>query len=1157
MSIERTGMTAVSVCTLLLLVALVIGAGNARADTAIGTSPGGHYVSYRNTPLLMVGESGTQCVLQNANLDSARWVEDCAALGLNTLHVWSFVAPRQQLDGSDVEDRYGYVYPGLTPWARRDSGPRAHDGGYQWDLRQWDEGDTLAHYWPRLRALCAHAQERGLLMGITVFWGWPKHPNDWAYHPFNVLNGGPVSDTPNPHVSQVQRIAAPGAEVWEESWSDGWPVAKKNQWLWERFAEKLIRETAAFDNIFFVFMDEHSYDEGNGGDHFRAFFQDRGARWVDWEQRRAAVDFVFDPVTYKDDTVGRNPEVVEWFYRKPVRPFLILEGPPYQGESVRVGLWSALMGGAGFVFHADADQETVHTGIMAYDPHVPGGDTGAERRAWLGHASRFFNNGVSRLDAMAPANALVGPGVFCLAEPGQQYAVYLTPGADAEIQLDLSQAPGDFSARWYNPRTGAWREPVPCAGGQAAAFAKPGEGDWALLVAHDNPAFELPPGFDPEAYYLPATTNMGSPDSPRGAAALAEGLVAHGTVESLALAEEILAAVLHAQETREGAAHRGNFLWTFRAEAIGDLNSVEFTLRHLIPLVIAHGDRLSTPTREHTLAAIRLGLEEIARMNVAITYTNVATMDCMNSILGGELLEDAAIAGRGYARLKELERDTLSHGTFCEFNTPTYTRVTHDALSQIATYTRNDEAGIRARALRARLALTAALHVHPRTGLWAGPQGRGHRYATLGAIEPERLYLDRWVEMGRAPRGFAAMLEDRPLPYTVWESVYPARNLGAMTYLGDAFTMGTAVREISRQSDVFLVHGTKADGAPPAIVYSKYRIDDPGDLGGAETDADGLIPQEEGKFYGVQWGTRAIGLYAPRTSESPGSVAPTSANRFQSAKAVIEFTRRAPGDRVWVGPDLVTQFPRDFAPGEVAVVECGEAYIAILPLDRDDLGFGAPLRLVQRADRLALEMYNYLGPETVFWDMDRESRFFQGKPRAGFYAEVAPASAYASGAAFARAVAAGTLNDEADPPVTSYHDNTERLWTVEYDRDGQILGIQIDLINWTLKRRWNADADLGWPLMESPIARQTDTGRVEVGGAVVECGAAPAWLFALPERGGYVAGYHGDPAPFTLRTPEGSVSLDTMGTGTVSWCDGKVTVDAIRTGEPVIERVGG
>lgn len=674
----------------------------------------------------------------------------------------------------------------------------------------------------------------------------------------------------------------------------------------------------------------------------------------------------------------------------------------------------------------------------------------------------------------------------------------------------------------------------------------------ALLLCQFSAGLELPAGFDPAAYYLPSAGDRGDLESPRGAAELAEGLVAHDAPESLAVAESVLGAVLDAQETREGAAHRGNFRWRFAEGAIGDLNSVEFTLRHLIPLMIAHGDRLSGPLRARMDEAIRLGLEEIARKNVDISYTNVAAMDCMNSILGGEWLGADVFSERGYARLNELEAETLSHGTFREYNTPTYTRVTHEAMTRIARYTTNSEAAVRARALRARLALTAALHLHPGSGRWAGPHGRGHYLSRPAEIEAERGYLDQWIAMGNAPAGFQAMLDERPLPYSVWESAHEGLGLGLMTWMDEAFTMGTSTREISRQSSVFLVQGMRTDGARPALAYAKYLIDSPED--GGEASAR-MGRNEQGKFLGVQWGTRAIGLYAPRTLEHPGSVVPASLNRFRSAKAVVEFSGREENDGQWAGTAFVGEFPHALGAGEVVVVECGSAFVAIRPLSRDDLGHGAPLRLVRRDDGvLALEMYNYLGPETVFWEMDRESRFFQGKPRCGFYAETAPVSAYADGAAFAREVASGSFVDEASPPVTSYHDGALRAWTVGYERGGKTLGIEIDLLAWSLTRRWTEAGPLGWPLLESPLARQNESGHVEVGGASLTCGPHPAWLFSLPESDVYVAGYHGEAAPFTLETPSGRVEVPSMGTGVVTWRQGEVDVDALYAGEISIKK---
>jgi hypothetical protein len=82
-------------------------------------------------------------------------------------------------------------------------------------------------------------------------------------------------------------------------------------------------------------------------------------------------------------------------------------------------------------------------------------------------------------------------------------------------------------------------------------------------------------------------------------------------------------------------------------------------------------------------------------------------------------------------------------------------------------------------------------------------------------------------------------------------------------------------------------------------------------------------------------------------------------------------------------------------------------------------------------------------------------------------------------------------------------------------------------------------------MLESPVARQNDTGRVVVGNAVLECAEEPAWLFADPESNTYVAGYHGAPAPLTLTVPGGRVHVPAMGTGTVTWENGTVRVEAV------------
>jgi len=470
--------------SLLPLVSIVLVGGACAVLADLTVSPGGHYVQYDGKTIVLIGDSGTQCVMQNLNLDYRQWIDDCHERDIPAVHIWSFVAPWQKQDGSVVEARYGYVYPGGVPWARGEPGvPLATDQLPRCDLTRFDEGaGPTKHYWPRLRELCAYARSKGMIVGIQVFFGWPKHNHpdrpDWSYHPFNVVNGGFLTDSGR-ITTACQQIFSPGVEVLGEPWSASWQAPKKTQWVWERFADKLVRDTAQYGNVFFVFMDEHSYSEGNCGDHFLRFFNRRGAVWTDWGRRREEVDFVFSGTFSRDD---KNADAAQNFANRPARPYLHLEGGPYRGEGVRTAMWTFLIGGGHYFFHNDAGQETVTTGIMGYDPHVAGGDKGMLRRDWLGHAARFFNEGITRLDHMAPHNELVTSGAaYCLACPGAEYAVYSMSGP--ELALDLSRAPDtSFSCRFYDPRSGTYAPSLTCNGGAVTAFSTPTDRDWALLV---------------------------------------------------------------------------------------------------------------------------------------------------------------------------------------------------------------------------------------------------------------------------------------------------------------------------------------------------------------------------------------------------------------------------------------------------------------------------------------------------------------------------------------------------------------------------------------------------------------------------------------------------------------------------------------------------
>ena len=117
---------------------------------------------------------------------------------------------------------------------------------------------------------------------------------------------------------------------------------------------------------------------------------------------------------------------------------------------------------------------------------------------------------------------------------------------------------------------------------------------------------------------------------------------------------------------------------------------------------------------------------------------------------------------------------------------------------------------------------------------------------------------------------------------------------------------------------------------------------------------------------------------------------------------------------------------------------------------------------------------------------------------------------------------------------------------MEYARDDRILGIEVDLYEWSLKRRWTQDGPLDWPMHESPYARQSASGQVSIGGATLTCDKGPIWLCACPGGKRYVAAYSGiEMTSLRLEVPGDVVELAEMGAGTVIWDEGQVKIEAI------------
>jgi hypothetical protein len=96
----------------------------------------------------------------------------------------------------------------------------------------------------------------------------------------------------------------------------------------------------------------------------------------------------------------------------------------------------------------------------------------------LGHALRLARRW--DLAAMTPQDDLASTK-YCLADPGNAYAVYIPTGGKAKVSL--GQAKNRFAVEWIHPSTGKAVAGDAVTGGADHEFAAPFDGDAVLYLS--------------------------------------------------------------------------------------------------------------------------------------------------------------------------------------------------------------------------------------------------------------------------------------------------------------------------------------------------------------------------------------------------------------------------------------------------------------------------------------------------------------------------------------------------------------------------------------------------------------------------------------------------------------------------------------------------
>lgn len=194
----------------------------------------------------------------------------------------------------------------------------------------------------------------------------------------------------------------------------------------------------------------------------------------------------------------------------------------------------------------------------------------------------------------------------------------------------------------------------------------------------------------------------------------------------------------------------GNLWWYWRDGAVTDRNSAEFVMQTAARLWVRHGSSLPPDVATPLRRIMTLGAEGCLRHRVPAWYTNIAILNASNLIALGEILDDTAVAGAGYRRLKDICLWTWKFGV-TEYVSPTYYAVNLDGLRWIAARAGQAEGRRQAETLLELLATDIGANWWPPAERLAGAHSRSYDYLHgIGGLD-ERLALAGWLPLQIRP----------------------------------------------------------------------------------------------------------------------------------------------------------------------------------------------------------------------------------------------------------------------------------------------------------------------------------------------------------------------------------------------------------------------
>lgn len=196
-------------------------------------------------------------------------------------------------------------------------------------------------------------------------------------------------------------------------------------------------------------------------------------------------------------------------------------------------------------------------------------------------------------------------------------------------------------------------------------------------------------------------------------------------------------------------------LWGWYAEEppakmpAADFNWADFNGALLLCMILRHRDQLSSSALAQIRRMINRCCVCIQKRNVTMGYTNIACMGTFVTLAGAEVLGNSQLHDYAVDRLHRFAAYIDRTGSFQEYNSPTYTRVVVQNMTNMLMFVKDAGALDLARRIHERAWLHIATHWHLPTRQIAAPMSRcysndfGLQIWLQKALNNSLVFLDR------------------------------------------------------------------------------------------------------------------------------------------------------------------------------------------------------------------------------------------------------------------------------------------------------------------------------------------------------------------------------------------------------------------------------